>query len=180
MQDLKLQRINRLLDAAKQRAGTDTRLAQKLDRAPQLISNWRHGLKRPSIEAQLDVAALAGLDLIETALLGLIEDGEEPRKAALQEALRTYQIGKKGMHEEAAKETQQAHEAVKTRNRVRKELSERHEAKSSFSHSRQTARLRRHIQPKTTRHSTRHQAGFLFPTSSRNSVSYRTRITPKL
>lgn len=51
-----------LIDKAKEIAGTDARLAALLGQHYQVVSNWRSGLKRPSIEDCALLASIAGLD----------------------------------------------------------------------------------------------------------------------
>lgn len=54
--------VNALLDAAKDKTGSDYRTAKLLDRSSQEISNWRHGHKNPQPEDHALIAALGGLD----------------------------------------------------------------------------------------------------------------------
>lgn len=89
MQDLA--RINALIDeAAKKCGGSDNKLAETLGKSRQTISNWRHGQKTPSVEAQAEIAALGGCSVAITVLISLFEDAIGVRRARLQEALKEW------------------------------------------------------------------------------------------
>jgi transcriptional regulator with XRE-family HTH domain len=89
MQDLV--RINSLIDAAvKLCGGSDNKLAETLGTSRQVISNWRHGHKTPSIEAQAEIAALGGCSVPIVVLTSMIEDAVGPRRERLQGALREW------------------------------------------------------------------------------------------
>lgn len=64
--------INALLDAAKEKTGSDYKTAKLLDRSSQEISNWRHGHKNPQPEDHALVAALAGLDPEEALIRAVL------------------------------------------------------------------------------------------------------------
>lgn len=84
MQDI--YRVQTLVDGAAGKVGGQARLAERMDKSPQVISNWRHGVKAPSIEAQVDLACIAGEDVTLVTLLALIDNAPEPRRTQLQRA----------------------------------------------------------------------------------------------
>ena len=57
--------LPQLLDKAKEKAGSDYKIAKMLHTTPQTVSNWRHGRKTcPAADVAL-LAAVAGLDPAE-------------------------------------------------------------------------------------------------------------------
>lgn len=87
MQDL--QRTNFLIDRARTYCATssDAAVAGKLGVGPKVLSNWRTGHKKPSLEARCDLAAIAGESVPKEALLCLVEETEGPRQKRFIEAL---------------------------------------------------------------------------------------------
>lgn len=85
-------RIKRLVDAAAEKCGGFKQLAELLEVHPQLISNWRNGLKTPSPEAQADMAQIAGHNVLIASLMALIEKTEGTRKKRLQAAYRQWTV----------------------------------------------------------------------------------------
>lgn len=81
-------RIKRLVDAAAQKTGGSKQLANALFVQPQLVSNWKNGVKTPSPEAQAELAQIAGQNVAITGLMAMIEKTEGARKARLQEGYR--------------------------------------------------------------------------------------------
>lgn len=92
MQDT--QRINYLISAASAQVGNDAQLAEKLGTSRQVLSDWRHGRKSPSVAVQADLAAIGGGDPAKVVLYALIEDAEGERKKRLQGALQLLQSNK--------------------------------------------------------------------------------------
>lgn len=86
MQDI--QRINSLISGAAAKVGNDVQLAAKLGTSKQVLSDWRHGRKTPSIAVQADLASISGGDVAKVVLYSLIEDADGERKNRLQAALR--------------------------------------------------------------------------------------------
>lgn len=78
-----LSRIQSLIDAASTRLGGQTRLAEALGKSPQVLSNWRTGVKTPSIETQVLLAVHAGEDVAYTALASLQEGAADKRVKTL-------------------------------------------------------------------------------------------------
>ena len=87
MQELK--RTNLLIDKARVYCATssDAAVAGKLGVGPKVLSNWRTGHKKPSLEARSDLAAIAGESVPKEALLCLVEASEGPRQKRFIEAL---------------------------------------------------------------------------------------------
>lgn len=87
MQELK--RINFLIDEARKRSdpAQDSTVAAKLGVGPKVLSNWRTGHKTPSIDAQCELAAIAGRSVPSTAIQCMLEKAEGPRKRRFAEAL---------------------------------------------------------------------------------------------
>ena len=84
-------RIKRLVDAAAQKChGGYRQLADVMEVHPQLISNWRNGLKTPSPEAQAELAQIAGQNALVAGLMAMIEKTEGNRKKRLQLAYRDW------------------------------------------------------------------------------------------
>lgn len=106
MQDLV--RINNLIDAAaKNCGGSDNKLAAAMSTSRQVISNWRHGHKSPSVEAQAELAYLAGCNVAMVVMYALIENASGPRLERLQSAVRamsTQQEPRRVMNAEEAGE----------------------------------------------------------------------------
>lgn len=86
------ERITRLIDAAVQKCtpATGNGLAAALNVSPQVLSNWKTGQKTPSLEAQCELAAIAGINVAATALYSLAEAAEGQRKERFQSALRDW------------------------------------------------------------------------------------------
>jgi transcriptional regulator with XRE-family HTH domain len=83
-----IHRINNLISAASATVGSDQALAAKLGTSKQVLSDWRHGRKSPSIAVQADLATIAGGDVAKVVLYSLVEDAEGDRRHRLQTALR--------------------------------------------------------------------------------------------
>lgn len=83
-------RIKRLVDAAGEKLGGFRQLATTLEVHPQLVSNWRNGVKTPSPEAQAEMAEIAGQNVAIAGLMAMIEKTEGARKTRLQSAYRKY------------------------------------------------------------------------------------------
>ncbi|MCE4555013.1 hypothetical protein [Pelomonas cellulosilytica] len=80
--------INTLLDAAKDKTGSDYKTAQLLGVPFQLISDWRGARKNPQPEDHALVAALAGLDAEEALVRAIIEKHrDKPKGERLLSAL---------------------------------------------------------------------------------------------
>jgi len=79
-------RIKRLVEDAAEKQGGFRQLATTMDVHPQLVSNWRNGVKTPSPEAQADLAVIAGRDALVAGLMALIEKSEGKRRVRLQSA----------------------------------------------------------------------------------------------
>lgn len=88
-------RIKVLVDAAAKKQGGFRQLAETMDIHPQLVSNWKNGVKTPSPEAQADLAVIAGTNPLITALMALIEKSTGTRKTRLQYAYKTWMKGNK-------------------------------------------------------------------------------------
>lgn len=84
-----LDRINRLLDRAKEKTGSDYATAKQLGATRHMVSNWRHGKSCP-IEKQAQIAEIAGLSAIEVVAYAMIEGA---KTAAEKERLYTA-VGK--------------------------------------------------------------------------------------
>ena len=84
-----LERINRLLDRAKEQTGSDYATAKRLGASRQNVSNWRKGKSCP-IEKQALMAEIAGLSAIEVVAYAMIEGA---KTAAEKERLYTA-VGK--------------------------------------------------------------------------------------
>lgn len=84
-------RINALIDAAARNYGqSDNQLAMALGTSRQVLSNWRHGHKSPSIEVQAELAAMGGCSVPIVTLTAMIESAKSPRRERLQQALREW------------------------------------------------------------------------------------------
>jgi len=83
-------RIKSLVEAAAERCGGFKQLADKMDAHPQLISNWRNGVKTPSPEAQAEMAQIAGQNPLIAGLMAMIEKSTGPRRERLQAAYRDW------------------------------------------------------------------------------------------
>lgn len=83
-------RIKRLVDAAAEKCGGFRQLATALEVHPQLVSNWRNGVKTPSPEAQAEMAQIAGHNVLIASLMALIEKTDGERKKRLQAAYRQW------------------------------------------------------------------------------------------
>ena len=84
-------RIKRLVDAAANKChGGFRQLADVMEVHPQLISNWRNGVKTPSPEAQADLAQIAGHNVLIAGLMAMIEKTDGNRKKRLQAAYRDW------------------------------------------------------------------------------------------
>lgn len=77
-------RLVALLNAAKNELGSDKAIAEILECKPQVVSDWRHGRKHPSIEAQADLAAISGVDITKVVMFALIENAKGARKMRFQ------------------------------------------------------------------------------------------------
>jgi len=88
-------RIKELVNAAAKKQGGFRQLAETMDIHPQLVSNWKNGVKTPSPEAQADMAVIAGSNPLVTALIALIEKSTGTRKDRLQYAYRSWMKGEK-------------------------------------------------------------------------------------
>lgn len=86
-------RINELVKAAAKKQGGFRQLAETIDVHPQLVSNWKNGVKTPSPEAQADLAVIAGTNPLITALIALIEKSTGTRKTRLQYAYKAWMKG---------------------------------------------------------------------------------------
>ncbi len=69
------ERINRLLDLAKEKTGSDYATAKQAGVGTSAVSDWRHGKKCP-IERQAVLAEIAGLSAIEVVAYAMIEGAE--------------------------------------------------------------------------------------------------------
>lgn len=83
-------RIRELIDHAASHSGGYSKLAERLEVSPQLVSNWRTGIKTPSPEAQTEIAVLGNVDPMVTALMAMIEKSDGNRKSRLQQAYRQW------------------------------------------------------------------------------------------
>ena len=83
-------RVKRLVEAAAMKCGEFKKLAEVLNVHPQLISNWRNGIKTPSPEAQAEMAQIAGHNVPIASLMALIEKSDGARKMRLQAAYRDW------------------------------------------------------------------------------------------
>ncbi|MBN9411389.1 MAG: helix-turn-helix domain-containing protein [Burkholderiales bacterium] len=83
-------RIKRLVEAAADKQGGLTQLAQVLGVTVQLVSNWKQGVKTPSPEAQAELAHFAGQNALVAPLMAMIEKSTGPRKQHLQVIYRDW------------------------------------------------------------------------------------------
>jgi len=67
-----IERINRLLDKAKEKTGSDYATAKQMGVPRRNVSNWRNGKPCP-IDKQAVMAELAGLSAIEVVAYAMIE-----------------------------------------------------------------------------------------------------------
>lgn len=81
-------RTKRLIDEAAGHCGTDQDLARVMNTSRQVISDWRHGRKKPSAMVLADLAVIAGYDPGKVVVGALAEEAQGDRKARLQYALR--------------------------------------------------------------------------------------------
>lgn len=81
MQDL--ERLNFLIDKAAAMHGSDNQLAIAMGTSRQVVSNWRHGIKSPSVEAQQRMAEIAGLDPAIHVMAAAVEKTGHPGALAL-------------------------------------------------------------------------------------------------
>lgn len=80
--------LGKLIDAASAVAGSDYKLAQRLDVTRALVSAWRHGKKPCSLDAVADMAAIAGLPVEKIVAEALIDrNAGTPRGERLARAL---------------------------------------------------------------------------------------------
>ncbi len=86
-------RIKELVNAAAKTRGGFRQLAEHMDVHPQLVSNWKNGVKTPSPEAQAELAVIANTNVLVTALIALIEKSTGTRKDRLQQAYRKWMKG---------------------------------------------------------------------------------------
>ena len=77
-------RVRELVEAGAKKAGGYRQLAEILDVHPQLISNWKNGVKNPSAEAQAEIAMYAGIDPVITTYLAALEKATGKRLKLLQ------------------------------------------------------------------------------------------------
>lgn len=86
-QELDAMELQKLIDAASAVAGSDYKLAQRLEVTRALVSGWRHG-KPCSLDAVADMAAIAGLPVKEVVAEALIErNAGTPRGERLAKAM---------------------------------------------------------------------------------------------
>lgn len=83
-------RVKELVEAAAKKAGGYRQLAEWLDVHPQLISNWKNGVKNPSAEAQAELAIYAGSDPIATTYLAALERATGKRLKMMQTAYQKW------------------------------------------------------------------------------------------
>lgn len=83
-------RIAALVEAAAKRVGGYRQLAEAMEVHPQLISNWKNGVKTPSPEAQADMALTAGADVMVVNLMATMEKTTGKRYERLQNAYRQW------------------------------------------------------------------------------------------
>lgn len=82
--------IVKLLDAAKEKTGSDYKTAKLLGVTPQVVSDWRNGRDkgRPQPEDHALVAAVAGLDAEEALIRALLAKyADKPKGEKLLSAL---------------------------------------------------------------------------------------------
>lgn len=81
-------RIDKLIEAASKKAGTEYKLAQAMGYSQQQINDWKNKRKPCPIEAQAIMADIAGFDAMETVAKGLLERSEGNRRyIALEQAV---------------------------------------------------------------------------------------------
>lgn len=84
-------RIRELVDKAAMHCdGSYNKLAERMGVTPQLVSNWRTGVKTPSPEAQAEIAVLGHVNPMVTALMAMIEKSDGNRRSRLQQAYRQW------------------------------------------------------------------------------------------
>ena len=83
-------RIKALVEEAAKRMGGYRQLAEHMDVHPQLISNWKNGVKTPSADAQADMAAMAGSDVLIAALMATMEKTTGMRHQRLTAAYKRW------------------------------------------------------------------------------------------
>ena len=90
-------RIQYLIDKARDHCipPTDKGLADVLGVPFQRVSNWRTGVKDPSVETQCELAEIGNIDVGETALVSMLEAAEGRRKQRLESALAHTKRGAK-------------------------------------------------------------------------------------
>ena len=72
-----------LIDAASAKAGSDSNLARQIGQPPQRISNWRKGRDTCPPEDQALMAAVAGLDPMQTLIRATVRKHEGKAKGDL-------------------------------------------------------------------------------------------------
>ena len=65
--------LPQLMDKAREKAGSDYKLAKMLHTTPQTVSNWRHGRKTCPVADVVLMAEVAGLDPDEWLRRALVE-----------------------------------------------------------------------------------------------------------
>lgn len=90
-------RIQYLIDKARDHCipANDKGLADVLGVPFQRVSNWRTGVKEPSVETQCELAEIGNIDVAETALRSMLEAAEGERKKRLASAIAKTKIGAK-------------------------------------------------------------------------------------
>jgi DNA-binding transcriptional regulator YdaS (Cro superfamily) len=84
----RLEELNILIDKASSIAGSDSKLARSMNIAPQLVSNWRHGLKTCTPADQALLAHAGGLDPVQVLARATVAQFEGKAKGdALMKAL---------------------------------------------------------------------------------------------
>ena len=78
-----LEDLNKLINDASKRAGSDGKLAIMLGVPRQHVSNWRHGLRTCNPENMALMAHIAGLDAIETLARATVKQYEGTAKGDL-------------------------------------------------------------------------------------------------
>lgn len=83
-------RIAELVKTAAESMGGYNQLAKIMDVQPQLVSNWKNGVKTPSPEAQAEMATFAGLNAMVVNLMATMEKTTGKRYERLQSAYKQW------------------------------------------------------------------------------------------
>lgn len=80
--------VQRLLDEAKKRTGSDSGTARELDVRPQIVSDWRAGTRTCTAEDRALIADVAGIDPMPEIAEALLERvAGKPKEARLRDVL---------------------------------------------------------------------------------------------